>query len=203
MKILRVLSICAALVGLSAIAHGQTLDFTLAASSANGTSVVPKLTWATTPAATSCTAAGGAGWAGSKTASGTQTLAAVTTSQSYVLTCSWPGVNKTVLTWTKTTVNTDGSAYTNPNGYRIQYGQNAADLATSVYLTEAQTVTASWQSPALAAGTWYFGIRTVNALGLESPLSNVASKTLTADVNQSRTLGLAITIPSAPVLSIE
>jgi len=193
----------AALVVFATQAPAQTLDFTLSASSSNGTTVVPRLTWTTTPAATACTATGGAGWAGSKPASGAATLAAVTTSQSYVLACSWPGVNRATVVWTKPTTNTDNSAYTNPNGYRIQYSQNVTDLSTSVYLTEAQTVTPSWQSPNLAAGTWYFGVRAVNALGLESDLSNVASKAMTADANQSRTLGLAITFPSAPVLTIE
>jgi hypothetical protein len=31
----------------------------------------------------------------------------------------------------------------------------------------------------LAAGTWYFGVSAVNSQGVESPLSNMASKTIT------------------------
>lgn len=193
----------ALLLAFANLASAQTLDFTLSASSSDGATVVPKLTWATTPAASSCTATGATGWVGSKGASGSLTLAAVTTSQAYVLACTWPGVNKATIVWTKPTTNTDGSAYSNPNGYHIQYGPSAANLSTSVYLTEAQTATPSWVSPNLAAGTWFFGVRAVNTLGLESVISNVASKTLTADTNQSRTLALAITFPNAPTLTIE
>lgn len=203
MKIMRLVVVSVMLLGLSALAHSQTLDFTLGATSANGTSALPHLTWSTSPAATSCTASGGVGWAGTKAPSGDATLQPVTTSQAYVLACSWPGVNKATLVWTKPTTNTDGSAYTDPNGYRIQYGTSATNLATSVYITEAQSTPPSWQSPTLAAGTWYFGLRTVNSLGLESALSNVASKSLTADATQSRTLGLSITFPNAPVMSIQ
>lgn len=195
-----------ALAAFASQAPAQTLDFTLSASSSDGKTVTPKLTWTTTPAATSCTATGGTGWAGSKADSGTATLAAVTTSQAYVLACSWPGVNKATVVWTKPTTNTDNSAYTNPNGYRVQYGNTGAseaNLTTSVYLSEAQTGTPSWTSPNLAAGTWYFGVKAVNTLGLESAISNIASKTMTADATQSRTLGLAITFPSSPVLTLQ
>ncbi len=188
------------------VAQAQTLDFTLSASSSDGRTVVPRLTWTTTPVAASCTASGGTGWSGSKAASGTQTLAGVTASQSYVLQCNWPGVTIAVVNWTKPTLNTDGSAYTNPNGYRIQYGNTGpaeTQLTQSVYLSEAQTATPSWTSPNLAPGLWYFGVKTVNTLGLESALSNVVSKTATAGVSRTVPLELTIKIPGAPVINLE
>lgn len=192
------------LVGFASQAPAQTLDFTLSASSSDGKTVIPKLTWATTPAATSCTASGDAAWTGTKAASGTTTLAGVTVSKTYVLVCSWPGVTKATLTWTPPTTNTDGTPYTDPNGFRIQWGNTGpaeAQLDQTTYIP--QSAGNSWTSPNLAAGTWYFGVKAVNALGLESALSNVASKVLTAGTNQSRSLALGVKFPGAPVMDIQ
>lgn len=199
-----------ALVALAAFATqapAQTLDFTLSASSSDGKTVVPKLTWATTPAATSCTASGDAAWTGTKTASGTSTLAGVSVSKTYILNCVWPGVTTAIVSWTPPTTNTDGSAYIDPNGFRVQWGNtgpNDAQLDKTVYLDNAQSAGNTWTSPVLSpSGTWYFGVKAVNSLGLESALSNVASKIITSSVNQSRTLALAIKIPGAPVLTLQ
>lgn len=189
------------LIGMARPAHAQTptLTFTLETSSPNGKSVVPRLTWQTNPAAQSCTASGATDWTGTKAASGTVLLAAVTTSRTYGIVCTWPGVTKAALTWAAPTTNTDGSVYDNPGGFRIQYGNvsaNEADLSTSVYIQD--PTARSWTSPDLAAGTWWFGIKAYNALGLESSLSNVASKTLTAAQNQNRALELTIRFPNPP-----
>jgi hypothetical protein len=182
--------------------YSQTLDFTLNANSTDGKTVVPKLTWATTPAATSCTGSGGTGWAGTKAASGTQTLAAVSSSQSYVMVCNWPGVTKAVVTWTAPTTNSDGSAYTDAAGFHVLYGNVGpaeAQLTQSASITDPIAVT--WTSPDLTpAGTWYFGLKAVNAVGLESILYNVAQKTVTAAASQSRTLGLSVKMPNPPVV---
>lgn len=179
-------------------AYSQTLNFTLETSSPDGKTVVPRLTWSTTPAAQSCSAP----WTTSTAAAGVQILPAVSATSSYGITCTWPGVTKAAITWTAPTTNVDGSAYTNPGGYRIQYGKTASDLATSVYLQDPAVRT--WTSPALSAGTWFFGVRAYNAQGLESDLSNVASKTMTAASNQTRTLELTIRFPSPPTnLTVE
>lgn len=206
MKFFKYASLAALLLCGASLAQGQTLDFTLSASSSDGRTVTPRLTWSTTPAAASCTASGGTGWAGTKAASGTQTLAGVTASQSYVLQCSWPGATIAVVNWTPPTTNTDGTPYTNPNGFRIQYGNTGPaeqQLTQSVYLNNAQSAGNTWTSPTLAPGTWYFGVKAVNTLGLESTLSNVASKAMTAGTNQNRTLELAIKVPGAPVITLE
>jgi hypothetical protein len=183
-------------------AQTPTLTFTLETSSADGKSVTPKLTWTTSPAAIGCTASGAADWTGATSGpNGTKTLAAVTSSKTFGIMCSWPGVTKAALAWTAPTTNTDGSVYDNPGGYRIQYGNTGsseAQLTTSVYVNDPAART--WTSPDLAAGTWYFGVKAVNALGLESALSNVASKSTSAATNQSRTLELTIRFPNAPVL---
>lgn len=181
----------------SALSNAQTINMTLATTSADGRSVVPRLTWSVTPAPTSCTASGASDWTGSKPASGDVTLAAVTTSRTFSLVCNWAGVTRATLAWTAPTTNTDGSAYTNPNGYRIRYGTAADALNTSVYVTEPAR---TWESPNLAPGPWFFGVNAVNTLGLEGGLSNIVSKTATAGASQTRALELAIKFPGAPVL---
>lgn len=80
------------------------------------------------------------------------------------------------LSWAAPTQNTDGSALTNLSGYRIYYGTNAGSLTQSVDITNAglQTYVLGNLSPA----TWYFAVKAL-AGGVESDLSNVASKTIT------------------------
>lgn len=190
----------AALLAIAAPAFSQSpsLTFTLETTTNNGASVTPRLTWSTTPAATTCTAAGATDWVGTKAATGTALLAAVTASRTFGIACAWPGVTKVALTWTAPTTNSDGSALTDLAGYRIQYGLTSTDLSTSAYQ---QTLATSWTSPDLAPGTWYFGVKAFNALGLESGLSNIASKATTAGANDSRSLQLTIKFPSAPTLN--
>lgn len=185
---------------MAAAAHAQTspvLTFTLETTTNNGQSVTPRLTWSTTPAATSCAASGATDWTGSKAASGTVALAAVTASKTYGIACNWPGISKVALAWVAPTTNTDGSPLTDLSGYRIQYGTSASDLATSVYQ---QTLATTWTSPDLTPGTWHFAVRAFNTMGLESALSNVASKNTTAGTSQNRALELTIRFPNPPVL---
>jgi hypothetical protein len=188
----------------AAPAFAQNLTFTLETSSPDGKVVAPRLTWSTTPAATSCTASGATDWTGAKAAAGTVVLAGVNTSRTYGIACQWPGVTKAAVTWTAPTTNTDGSAYTNPAGFRIQYGNTGgteAQLSTSAYLTD--PAARSWTSPDLTPGTWYFAVKAVNTLGLESAISNIASKTTTAAANQNRALELTIRFPSAIAITVE
>lgn len=184
----------AAVLLLAAPAFSQTLSFTVETSTSGGSAVVPRLTWSTTPAAASCTASNG--WTGTKAAAGVELLAAINATTSYTITCTWPGDRTAVVRWTRPTTNTDGTAYSNPGGFRIQYGSSATGLDTSAYVQDPAAV--SWTSPQLTPGTWFFAVRAFNALGLESELSNVASKVLTAAANQTRTLEVAIKFPSAP-----
>lgn len=185
-----------ALCAMPAFSQTPVLTFTLETSTtADKSAVVPRLTWSTTPAATSCTAGGD--WSGTKTPAGTLLLAAVNTTKAYSLVCSWPGVTLAALSWTPPTTNTDGSPLTDLGGFRIMYGRaaNEAALDTSVYLQNPAAT--SWNSPALAPGAWYFGVKAFNAMGLESALSNIATKTMTAGATDTRSLGLTIKFPSA------
>lgn len=190
----------AAALLLAAPAFSQTLTFTVESSTNGGTAVVPRLTWTTSPAGATCTASNG--WTGTKAAAGTELLPAINATRSYTLTCAWPGIQTAIVSWTAPTTNTDGTAYTNPGGYRVQYGRTASTLDTSAYIQDPAART--WTSPALAVGSWSFAVRAYNAQGLESEISNVASKVMTASSSQTRTLEVAIRFPNPPTnLTVE
>ena len=173
---------------LGSLAQAQTagtITFTAAQTSATG-SMTPKLTWSTTPVASSCTASGG--WSGTKFASGTETLPTITASKSYTLTCAW-GNGTANLSWVKPTQNTDGSTLTNLKGYRILYGTSASNLNYSQSVNSATATSAS--VAALGAGTWYFAVRAVNTAGAESDNSAVVSRTITA-ATAAKTVNITI-----------
>lgn len=191
--------LCFGAIFCAAAAQAQTtpgLTFTLEARSTDGVSVAPKLTWSTSPAATSCVASGD--WTGTKLGSGSETLAAVSASKSYTLACTWPGDLTCRVSWVAPTTNSNGTAYTNPGGFRVQYSKTATDLDQSVYL-QVPTAT-SWSCPSgMTAGTWYFGVRAYNALGLESALTSPpVSKVLTTSQAATRSLNLGFTVPNSP-----
>lgn len=194
------LAIAALLLLAPLAAYSQTLTFTVESTSSGGTAVVPRLTWTTSPAGATCTASNG--WTGTKAAAGTELLPAINATRSYTLTCNWPGIQTAIVSWTAPTANTDGSAYTNPGGFRVQWGRTASSLDQSFYIQD--PAARSWTSPALAVGSWSFGVRAYNALGLESDISNVASKIMTASSSQTRTLEVAIKFPNPPTnLTVE
>ena len=69
-----------------------------------------------------------------------------------------------------------GLALTNLAGYRIYYGIKRSDLSGTVQLNSVGLQT--YVIDNLGQGTWYFAIRAVTSMGVESPLSNVVSKTI-------------------------
>ena len=78
--------------------------------------------------------------------------------------------------WTPPTQNTDDSPLTDLAGYRVLYGRGADALDQSVPITNAGLST--YTVDGLAQGTWYFAVVSVNQVGVESDLSNVAMKTI-------------------------
>lgn len=174
------------------------LTFTVETSTTNGQTVTPKLTWATSPAATSCTASGATDWTGTKSASGTVTLAAINATRSYSLSCAWAGKSTVELNWTAPTTFSNGTPLTpatDLGGYRIQYGSTAAALTESFYLQEPGAL--KWTSPTLAPGEWFFTVRAYTPSGLESAqaLPIVSSTTRAGDV-QTRTLEVVVRFPN-------
>lgn len=83
--------------------------------------------------------------------------------------------NATV-TWTPPTTNTDGSQLTDLARYRVVYGQSQSSLDQSVDV--ANSGATSQMVDNLTSGTWYFGVIAINADGVESDVSNIATKTI-------------------------
>jgi hypothetical protein len=80
------------------------------------------------------------------------------------------------VSWTAPTTNTDGTALTDLASYRVVYGQDAEALTQTSSVINASATEHTVNN--LTAGTWYFGVIVVNAAGVESGLSNVATKTI-------------------------
>jgi len=80
------------------------------------------------------------------------------------------------VSWTPPTTNTDGSALTDLASYRVTYGLAADALSQSATISNAGL--SSYTVEGLSQGTWYFAVVAVNTAGVESDISNVASKTI-------------------------
>jgi hypothetical protein len=156
-------------------------------------SLVPVLTWSTNPAAQSCAASGG--WSGTKAATGTQTLASITASANYTLTCTW-STGSTTINWQAPTTNADGSVLTNLAGFRVYYGTSSTGLTNSMTVDDMTRRSATISS--LIPGTWYFAVRAFNIAQTESVNSNVGTRTVTASSSASAAKSVGITITATP-----
>jgi hypothetical protein len=87
-----------------------------------------------------------------------------------------PATGTVTLSWTPPTTNSDGTPLTDLAGYRIVYGQASRTYTQS--LTIGAPAVASAMIEGLAQGTWYFAVKAYTAAGVESDLSNEASKTI-------------------------
>lgn len=191
---LTVLLLCVA-----GVASAQTVTLSAAKTVADG-SLVPVLTWSSSPGATVCTASGS--WSGTKANAGTQTLPAITANAAYTLTCSWAAtVGAATVNWTAPTTNTDGSALTNLTGFKIYSGTAPAAL-TQVTDVPGATMTTG-NVTGLSSATWYFAVSALNSNGAESAFSPVVSKVVNVGA-PTATASVAITIrpvPAAPTVT--
>jgi len=89
---------------------------------------------------------------------------------------SAPATANVNLAWDAPTLNTDGSALTDLQGYVISYGTSAANLNQTVTVASASATSFTVQN--LAAGTWYFAIAAYAGDGTTSVLSNEVSTTV-------------------------
>jgi uncharacterized lipoprotein NlpE involved in copper resistance len=89
---------------------------------------------------------------------------------------SGSGSGTATLSWEAPTTTTSGSALTDLAGYRIYYGISASDLSQSIQLDTVGVQT--YVIDNLGRGTWYFAIRAVTTVGVESALSDIVSKTI-------------------------
>ena len=80
------------------------------------------------------------------------------------------------VSWTPPIQNTDGSPLTTLEGYRISYGTNAGALDTTIEITNVGLT--SYVIDNLSPGTYFFAVKAFTTNGLESDLSNIASKTI-------------------------
>jgi fibronectin type III domain protein len=89
---------------------------------------------------------------------------------------SAPGTGSATLSWIAPTQNTDGTPITNLAGYHIYYGVSASQLTTTI--TVSDVTETSYVVGGLAPGTYYFAVVAYNSAGMDSPESNVDSKTI-------------------------
>jgi hypothetical protein len=80
------------------------------------------------------------------------------------------------LGWTAPAANTDGSALTDLAGYKVFYGSAPGQYSASVTVPGSSINSAVMSG--LAAGTWYFSIKSVNSAGVESDFSGEVSAVL-------------------------
>jgi hypothetical protein len=199
----------AALLLFAGVANAQTdPTLTFTAEFTRGVeTVVPKLTWTTSPAATSCTASGD--WSGTKAASGTETLDAVNVTKAYTLVCTWPGDSKATLTWVAPTTYTNGQPMTVAK-YRITFGTSLTDVLTGATGTQTRdhnfpTSTSATVTGINTPGTYHFCLRAVDAAGTASDCGkklddlSYPSKVITGSTTQTRSVSIAVDPkPSAP-----
>lgn len=187
MKILLLLFSLLATVG----ANAETLKFTIQQTINPDRSVTPTLTWCTELTATAgttcgtsgiasaCTAAGD--WTGTKTGSGSTTLAKVSTSKTYTLSCAWPGSggSSIALSWTPPTANDDGTPITNLKGYKIYYSTTQSMSTNQIKDITNPGLVRDDLGP-LAAGPYYIVMTAYNTDGIESKPSPQLTKTVTS-----------------------
>lgn len=190
-----ILSCC--IVGRAQAQTAGTVNLSVTPLSGNSP-VTPTLTWSTTPVALSCAASGA--WSGSRAVSGSVALPAITSSASYTLTCSWSGgLGSAVVNWITPTTNTDGSPLTDLAAFVVFYGSSASALTQSKAI--ADPAAASTTIASLTPGNWFFAVRSVNAVGVESSNSNVAQKAISGPlpVTASKTVDVKVNkVPSPP-----
>lgn len=192
----------------SGAALAQTVTLTPSVTSGNG-SLTTKLTWSTQPAAASCSASGHASWSGTKAASGSVDLPAITSSGTYTLTlsCDWPVDNTATVTWVAPTTHTDGApllkcASADSTGDCLAYFN--VYRSTNSRLEGAEVVpvrdpnATTWTSRALPASTQYFGVEVVLGTGVPADMSNIASKVISAAATRSQSVTVTVNPKASP-----
>jgi hypothetical protein len=85
-----------------------------------------------------------------------------------------PAAYSVTVSWAAPATNVDGTALTDLSGFKLYYGQSAQALDRVLQIGSPSTTSQNVQN--LASGTWYFAVSAVNAAGLESALSSLATK---------------------------
>jgi len=159
--------------------------------------------------------AGGA-WSGTKAAKGSETITiSKIGADTLTLACSVPGPNgpgKAVLTWTKPTQNTDGTALTDLAGFNLYSGRTNPPTTKLSPMLGPNVTTYTFANLLPADVEWFFGIEAVNTPGATSTPLAVASKVIagtpTVQPWAATPIPINVTapvqkIPRAPVLSVQ
>ena len=80
------------------------------------------------------------------------------------------------LTWNPPTHNTDGTPLQNLGGFRVYWGTREGEYPNSVTLDNPGL--ASYVVEQLSPAQWHFVVTAITTNGMESPYSNVFSKTI-------------------------
>jgi hypothetical protein len=80
------------------------------------------------------------------------------------------------LSWTPPTTNSDGTPLVDLAGYRIVYGQTSRQYSAVLDIPATSVTSAMIEN--LVPATWYFAVKAYTRTGVESDLSNEASKTI-------------------------
>lgn len=78
------------------------------------------------------------------------------------------------LSWQAPTHNTNGTPLTDLVGYRVYASRTSPPTISVADITHPATLTHTVNG--LAEGTWYFGVKARNSYGVESAMSNIATK---------------------------
>jgi hypothetical protein len=167
----------------TSIAVGSAYSFTPVAADADGDtltfSIANKPTWATFNTLTGSLTGTPTGADVGTSAGITITVSdgkTTTTLAAFSISVTQIATGSATLSWVAPTQNTDGTALTNLSGYRIYYGTSAGALTQSVDIPSVGIST--YVIGNLSPATWYFAVKAV-AGGVESDLSNIATKTIT------------------------
>ena len=87
-----------------------------------------------------------------------------------------PTLGTATVSWQPPTTRTDGSALTDLAGYRVYYGKDKASLTHVVEITKVGQTSQFIGN--LDKGSWYFAVTAICSQGLESPKSEIGSKTI-------------------------
>lgn len=196
---LTILLLC--VVGVANAQVAPDVTFTISAASQGPGIAAPTLTWSSTPVPASCAASGD--WTGVRTASGTLVLPAVTSNKNYVLACTFTADTQAVVSWDAPILNTDGTALTDLAGFKVYWNSGDPSMVTAPSgkvraITAANVLTTTITG--LTPGNWYFAVTALKASGVESGISNVATKAI--GTNAVVTKSAAIVFPGTVVVTV-
>jgi hypothetical protein len=95
---------------------------------------------------------------------------------SQATTVTQPTTGSAILTWQPPALNSDGTPLTDLAAFKVYWGATEGTYSQSTKISNATART--YTVSGLTKGTWYFVVTALNAQGLESPYSNVWSKTI-------------------------